>query len=200
MFYYKRRQSKHKHAAVIIFSSCLWITVNVFFFSFRFGRKKVVFISLGAQCFSVLLQSFSHSWRMFCIMFLFVGASQISIYISAFVLGMNRKILIKYFVSWTQIDVNRWIVWLSSSSGLPQFYLEQERRCWVRLCECSSQLLGPSFSIASGTWHYLGLHMASENGELCLPFWPQLPWSTSLCGGISLLIDFHMLCINIMCW
>uniref|UniRef100_A0A3Q1IHQ2 Major facilitator superfamily (MFS) profile domain-containing protein n=2 Tax=Anabas testudineus TaxID=64144 RepID=A0A3Q1IHQ2_ANATE len=53
----------------------------------RFGRKKVVFISLGAQCVSVLLQSFSHSWRMFCIMFLFVGASQISIYISAFVLG-----------------------------------------------------------------------------------------------------------------
>uniref|UniRef100_A0A7N8YE75 Solute carrier family 22 member 5 n=1 Tax=Mastacembelus armatus TaxID=205130 RepID=A0A7N8YE75_9TELE len=53
----------------------------------RFGRKKVVFISLGAQCVSVLLQSFSHSWRMFCVMFLFVGASQISIYISAFVLG-----------------------------------------------------------------------------------------------------------------
>ncbi|KAM6907197.1 LOW QUALITY PROTEIN: uncharacterized protein FYW49_013748 [Xenentodon cancila] len=53
----------------------------------RFGRKKVVFMSLVAQCVSVLLQSFSHSWRMFCIMFLFVGASQISIYISAFVLG-----------------------------------------------------------------------------------------------------------------
>ncbi|XP_074529206.1 solute carrier family 22 member 4 [Halichoeres trimaculatus] len=53
----------------------------------RFGRKKVVFFSLAAQCVSVTLQSFSHSWRMFCIMFLFVGASQISIYISAFVLG-----------------------------------------------------------------------------------------------------------------
>ncbi|CAJ1063492.1 solute carrier family 22 member 4-like [Xyrichtys novacula] len=53
----------------------------------RFGRKKVVFISLAAQCVSVMLQSFSHSWKMFCVMFLFVGASQISIYISAFVLG-----------------------------------------------------------------------------------------------------------------
>ncbi|XP_037543219.1 solute carrier family 22 member 4 [Nematolebias whitei] len=53
----------------------------------RFGRKKVVFISLAAQSVSVLLQSFSQSWRIFCIMFLFVGASQISIYISAFVLG-----------------------------------------------------------------------------------------------------------------
>uniref|UniRef100_A0A3Q0S8X8 Solute carrier family 22 member 5 n=1 Tax=Amphilophus citrinellus TaxID=61819 RepID=A0A3Q0S8X8_AMPCI len=53
----------------------------------RFGRKKVVFMSLGVQCLSVLLQSFSHSWRMFCIMYLWVGASQISLYISAFVLG-----------------------------------------------------------------------------------------------------------------
>ncbi|KAF6721099.1 Solute carrier family 22 member 5 [Oryzias melastigma] len=53
----------------------------------RFGRKKVVFMSLAAQCLSVLLQSFSQSWKMFCIIFLFVGASQISIYISAFVLG-----------------------------------------------------------------------------------------------------------------
>ncbi|XP_034535334.1 solute carrier family 22 member 4-like, partial [Notolabrus celidotus] len=59
----------------------------IFFFCIRFGRKKVVFISLAAQCVAVILQSFSHSWRMFCIMFLFVGASQISLYISAFVLG-----------------------------------------------------------------------------------------------------------------
>ncbi|XP_033996256.1 solute carrier family 22 member 5-like, partial [Trematomus bernacchii] len=55
--------------------------------SSRFGRKKVVFISLVAQSVAVMLQSFSHSWQMFCVMFLFVGASQISLYISAFVLG-----------------------------------------------------------------------------------------------------------------
>ncbi|KAM3869455.1 organic cation/carnitine transporter 2 [Diretmus argenteus] len=53
----------------------------------RFGRKKVIFISLGAQAVSVLLQSFSRSWVMFCIIYLFVGGSQISLYISAFVLG-----------------------------------------------------------------------------------------------------------------
>ncbi|KAM9333353.1 organic cation/carnitine transporter 2 [Pholidichthys leucotaenia] len=53
----------------------------------RYGRKKVVFISLGVQGVAVLLQSFSQSWKMFCIMFLCVGASQISLYISAFVLG-----------------------------------------------------------------------------------------------------------------
>ncbi|KAK1882803.1 Solute carrier family 22 member 5 [Dissostichus eleginoides] len=50
----------------------------------RFGRKKVVFISLVAQSAAVMLQSFSHSWQMFCVMFLFVGASQISLYISAY--------------------------------------------------------------------------------------------------------------------
>ncbi|XP_068600495.1 solute carrier family 22 member 4-like [Brachionichthys hirsutus] len=53
----------------------------------RFGRKKVVFISLAAQCVFVLIQSFSQSWTMFCIVYLFVGAAQISMYISAFVLG-----------------------------------------------------------------------------------------------------------------
>lgn len=74
---------------------CVCESLSVIYnsFPFRFGRKKVVFISLAAQCVSVMLQSFSHSWRMFCIMFLFVGASQISIYISAFVLGMNCKIV-----------------------------------------------------------------------------------------------------------
>lgn len=69
----------------------VYITIDISFFSFRFGRKKVVFISLAAQCVAVLLQSFSYSWRMFCIMFLFVGASQISIYISAFVLGTGHE-------------------------------------------------------------------------------------------------------------
>ncbi|CDQ89542.1 solute carrier family 22 member 5 [Oncorhynchus mykiss] len=53
----------------------------------RFGRKKVIFISLVAQLVSVLIQAFSPSWEVFCIMFTFVGASQISLYISAFVLG-----------------------------------------------------------------------------------------------------------------
>lgn len=51
----------------------------------------MVFISLAAQSVAVLLQSFSTSWRMFCIMFLFIGASQISLYISAFVLGTELE-------------------------------------------------------------------------------------------------------------
>ena len=76
----------------IVYVKSLSLICNSFLF--RFGRKKVIFISLAAQCVSVLLQSFSQSWRTFCIMFLFVGASQISLYISAFVLGMNLSFII----------------------------------------------------------------------------------------------------------
>uniref|UniRef100_A0A8C9XFM8 Solute carrier family 22 member 5 n=1 Tax=Sander lucioperca TaxID=283035 RepID=A0A8C9XFM8_SANLU len=80
-------QWKVPFASSTLFVGYLFGSLISGYLSDRFGRKKVVFISLGAQCVSVLLQSFSRSWKMFCIMFLFVGASQISIYISAFVLG-----------------------------------------------------------------------------------------------------------------
>lgn len=53
---------------------------------------------------------------------------------------------------------------------------------------CSSQLSGLSSSIALGIWHYLGLHMASENGGLSLQFCPQPLWSTFHCGGMILKI------------
>ncbi|XP_034149021.1 solute carrier family 22 member 5 [Esox lucius] len=53
----------------------------------RFGRKKVLFGSLLAQMLSVFIQAFSPSWEFFCVLFTFVGASQISLYITAFVLG-----------------------------------------------------------------------------------------------------------------
>ncbi|XP_059398675.1 solute carrier family 22 member 4-like [Carassius carassius] len=53
----------------------------------RFGRKKVLFVSLGAEALLILAQSFSDSWLLFCILYFFVGAFQISLYITAFVLG-----------------------------------------------------------------------------------------------------------------
>nr|XP_055036138.1 organic cation/carnitine transporter 2 [Misgurnus anguillicaudatus] len=53
----------------------------------RFGRKKVLFISLAAEALLILAQSFSNTWLIFCILYFFVGAFQISLYITAFVLG-----------------------------------------------------------------------------------------------------------------
>lgn len=70
-----------------LWNVCFYLTL--FYFPLRFGRKKVIFISLVAQLVSVLIQAFSPSWEVFCIMFTFVGASQISLYISAFVLGKH---------------------------------------------------------------------------------------------------------------
>lgn len=159
----------------------------VILFPCRFGRKKVVFISLAAQCFSVLIQSFSHSWRMFCIMFLFVGASQISIYISAFVLGRNQTPLVDWLVSLFTLSRSSLNIALCFIPG-------QERRSWVKLWEWSSQLWGPFFSTASGTWHCPGSRTASGNGGLLWLFCPWPQWSTSHCGGrcLEILSDFHM--------
>ncbi|TRY54098.1 hypothetical protein DNTS_031149 [Danionella cerebrum] len=53
----------------------------------RFGRKKVLFFSLTAESLLMLLQSFSPSWTTFSFLYFFIGAFQISIYITAFVLG-----------------------------------------------------------------------------------------------------------------
>ncbi|XP_051536552.1 solute carrier family 22 member 4 [Myxocyprinus asiaticus] len=61
----------------------------------RFGRKKVLFTSLAAEALVILAQSFSPSWLLFCILYFFVGAFQISLYITAFVLG--TEVLSKSF-------------------------------------------------------------------------------------------------------
>ncbi|KAL2095135.1 hypothetical protein ACEWY4_009854 [Coilia grayii] len=53
----------------------------------KFGRKKVVFISLALQMLSILAQSFSPSWLVFCIIYVVVGGSQVSLFITSFVLG-----------------------------------------------------------------------------------------------------------------
>ncbi|XP_007233987.2 solute carrier family 22 member 4 [Astyanax mexicanus] len=53
----------------------------------RFGRKKVLFASLALESVIIFAQSFSQSWLVFCILYFFVGAFQISLYITAFVLG-----------------------------------------------------------------------------------------------------------------
>ncbi|KAL6470503.1 hypothetical protein MHYP_G00216220 [Metynnis hypsauchen] len=53
----------------------------------RFGRKKVLFASLAFESLIIFVQSFSQSWLVFCILYFFVGAFQVSLYITAFVLG-----------------------------------------------------------------------------------------------------------------
>ncbi|XP_065143724.1 solute carrier family 22 member 4-like [Paramisgurnus dabryanus] len=77
------------------------LTTSIFFFgvlvgsvisgqlSDRFGRKIVLFATMGIQTAFSLIQIFSPSWLIFCLLAFVVGIGQISNYMSAFVLGME---------------------------------------------------------------------------------------------------------------
>ncbi|XP_048343967.1 solute carrier family 22 member 4 [Sphaerodactylus townsendi] len=53
----------------------------------RFGRKWILFATMGVQTGFSFLQIFSTSWEMFTVLFLIVGMGQISNYVVAFILG-----------------------------------------------------------------------------------------------------------------
>ncbi|KAM5300751.1 organic cation/carnitine transporter 2 isoform 2-T2 [Glossophaga mutica] len=53
----------------------------------RFGRKNVLFVTMGMQTGFSFLQVFSKNFEMFCVLFFIVGMGQISNYVAAFVLG-----------------------------------------------------------------------------------------------------------------
>uniref|UniRef100_A0A673KX91 Solute carrier family 22 member 5-like n=1 Tax=Sinocyclocheilus rhinocerous TaxID=307959 RepID=A0A673KX91_9TELE len=55
----------------------------------RFGRKKVLFVTMGIQTVFTFIQVFSPSWLIFCLLFFIVGMGQISNYVAGFVLGME---------------------------------------------------------------------------------------------------------------
>lgn len=82
-------------AKLIHWSCCYFhdsFLCNPFIFVFvheRFGRKKVLFATLGVQTGFSFLQVFSSSWEMFSVLFVIVGMGQISNYVAAFVLGMG---------------------------------------------------------------------------------------------------------------
>uniref|UniRef100_A0A8D0DX27 Solute carrier family 22 member 4 n=1 Tax=Salvator merianae TaxID=96440 RepID=A0A8D0DX27_SALMN len=53
----------------------------------RFGRKAILFATMGVQTGFSFVQIFSTSWEMFTVLFLIVGMGQISNYVVAFILG-----------------------------------------------------------------------------------------------------------------
>ncbi|XP_015264754.1 PREDICTED: solute carrier family 22 member 4 [Gekko japonicus] len=53
----------------------------------RYGRKTILFATMGVQTGFSFLQIFSTSWEMFTVLFLIVGMGQISNYVVAFILG-----------------------------------------------------------------------------------------------------------------
>ncbi|XP_055036649.2 solute carrier family 22 member 4 [Misgurnus anguillicaudatus] len=73
----------------IFFLGVLTGSVMSGLFSDRFGRKIVLFVTMGIQTVFTLIQVFSPSWLIFCLLFFIVGIGEISNYVSAFVLGME---------------------------------------------------------------------------------------------------------------
>ncbi|KAF4098147.1 organic cation/carnitine transporter 2 [Onychostoma macrolepis] len=55
----------------------------------RFGRKIVLFVTMGIQTVFTFIQVFSPSWLIFCLLLFLVGMGQISNYVAGFVLGME---------------------------------------------------------------------------------------------------------------
>ncbi|XP_043925125.1 solute carrier family 22 member 5 isoform X1 [Protopterus annectens] len=65
----------------------------------RFGRKIVLFGTMAVQTGFSLIQIFSPTWEIFCLLFFLVGLGQISNYVAAFVLGseiLGDSVRIKY--------------------------------------------------------------------------------------------------------
>nr|XP_021324940.1 solute carrier family 22 member 4 isoform X2 [Danio rerio] len=106
----------------------------------RFGRKKVLFGSLAAEALLMFAQSFSPSWLIFCVLYFFIGAFQISLYITAFVLGNevlsgSLRVLfttlgafLHYCVGymllpWVAFAIRHWRTLLRVLSGLTVVYI-----------------------------------------------------------------------------
>ncbi|KAM4547365.1 organic cation/carnitine transporter 2-like [Fundulus diaphanus] len=74
----------------------------------RFGRKIVMFGTIGLQVVTTLIQVFSSNWIMFVILYFLLGVEQISNYLVAFVLG-------------TEI-LGSWVRTLFSTAGVSLFF------------------------------------------------------------------------------
>lgn len=76
----------------------------LFFFPKRFGRKAILFATMGVQTGFSFLQIFSTSWEMFTVLFLIVGMGQISNYVVAFILGkifFTLKLYLPVSICWS---------------------------------------------------------------------------------------------------
>ncbi|XP_072446684.1 organic cation/carnitine transporter 2-like isoform X4 [Chiloscyllium punctatum] len=65
----------------------------------RFGRKAILFVTMAVQTGFNVLQVFSSSWEIFCLVNFLIGIGQISNYVAAFVLGselLGKSIRITY--------------------------------------------------------------------------------------------------------
>uniref|UniRef100_A0A8C3S405 Major facilitator superfamily (MFS) profile domain-containing protein n=1 Tax=Chelydra serpentina TaxID=8475 RepID=A0A8C3S405_CHESE len=115
----------------------------------KFGRKKVLFATMGVQTGFSFLQVFSTSWEMFSVLFVIVGMGQISNYVAAFVLGteiLGKRVRIIF-----------------CTLGVCIFY-------------AIGYMLLPLFAYFIRDWRMLLLALTLP-GLLCIPLWWIVPES-----------------------
>ncbi|XP_039339818.1 solute carrier family 22 member 5-like isoform X1 [Mauremys reevesii] len=115
----------------------------------KFGRKKVLFATMGVQTGFSFLQVFSTSWEMFSVLFVIVGMGQISNYVAAFVLG-------------TEI-LGKTVRIIFCTLGVCIFY-------------AIGYMLLPLFAYFIRDWRMLLLALTLP-GLLCIPLWWVVPES-----------------------
>ncbi|TFK10960.1 BTB/POZ domain-containing protein KCTD5 [Platysternon megacephalum] len=115
----------------------------------KFGRKKVLFATMGVQTGFSFLQVFSTSWEMFSVLFVIVGMGQISNYVAAFVLG-------------TEI-LGKTVRIIFCTLGVCIFY-------------AIGYMLLPLFAYFIRDWRMLLLALTLP-GLLCIPLWWFVPES-----------------------
>uniref|UniRef100_A0A8D0GSP0 Solute carrier family 22 member 4 n=1 Tax=Sphenodon punctatus TaxID=8508 RepID=A0A8D0GSP0_SPHPU len=118
-------------------------------FSDRFGRKKVLFATMGVQTFFSFLQIFSTSCEMFTVLFVIVGMGQISNYVVAFILG-------------TEI-LGKSVRIIFSTLGVCTFF-------------AIGYMLLPLFAYFIRDWRMLLLALTVP-GVFCVPLWWIIPES-----------------------
>ncbi|XP_059568833.1 organic cation/carnitine transporter 2 [Alligator mississippiensis] len=115
----------------------------------KFGRKNVLFVTMGVQTGFSFLQVFSINWEMFSVLFVLVGMGQISNYVAAFVLGteiLGKSVRIIY-----------------CTLGVCIFY-------------AFGYMLLPLFAYFIRDWRTLLLALTLP-GLLCIPLWWVIPES-----------------------
>uniref|UniRef100_A0A8D0GY01 Solute carrier family 22 member 5 n=1 Tax=Sphenodon punctatus TaxID=8508 RepID=A0A8D0GY01_SPHPU len=115
----------------------------------KFGRKNVLFATMGVQTGFSFLQVFSNGWEMFSVLFVLVGMGQISNYVAAFVLG-------------TEI-LGKSVRIIFCTLGVCIFY-------------AFGYMLLPLFAYFIRDWRTLLLALTLP-GLLCIPLWWIIPES-----------------------
>lgn len=135
LFKQKCQQSFGSRSSNIQVLFVFLVLIYCWFSQYRYGRKPVFFTTMAVQMIFTFAQIFSPSWIVFTILFFFAGLGQIANYVSAFVLGKCKRLLMellaKHLLSLYLPDLSYKLLMCSCAAV-------QEQRPWLVMCgSCS---------------------------------------------------------------